>query len=129
MAKKRTPRILVVDDEKQVREITKAFLMLNGYEVNTAENGEEAFEELLTNYYDVVITDLQMPVMGGKELLEKIYQTKSNTITIVLTGYNIEKTAFSKEPFAHLRKPFSHNQLIQIVQEGLKNQKDKKLNQ
>jgi len=128
MAKKRTAKILVVDDEKEIREITQVFLVLNGYEVNTAENGKEALDELLTNHYDVVITDLQMPRMGGMELLEKISQIRSNTVTIVLTGYSVKESDFPREPFVHLRKPFSHNQLIQIVQEGLKNQKDKSKN-
>lgn len=120
MAKKHAPQILVVDDEKDIREITQAFLMLNGYEVTTAANGKEAFDELSTNHYDVVITDLQMPKMGGMELLEKISQTKQNTVTIVLTGHAIKDSDFTKEPFAHIRKPFSHKQLIQVVQEGLK---------
>jgi len=120
MAKKHTPKILVVDDEKEIREITQAFLVLNGYEVNTAQNGKEALDQLLTAHYDVVITDLQMPEMGGMELLEKISQIKLNTVTIVLTGYAVKESDFSREPFAHLRKPFSHDQLIQIVQEGLK---------
>jgi CheY-like chemotaxis protein len=121
MAKQHTPHILVVDDEKDIREITQAFLVLNGYDVTTAANGKEAYDKLLTNHYDVVITDLQMPKMGGIELLEKISQAKSNPVTIVLTGHAVEDSDFSREPFAHIRKPFSHNQLIQIVQEGLRN--------
>jgi two-component system response regulator ResD len=120
MAKKHTPRILVVDDEKDIREITQAFLVLNGYDVTTAENGKEALDKLLTDSYDVVITDLQMPKMGGIELLEKISQNKLNAITIVLTGYAIKRSDFPKELFAHLRKPFSHKQLIQVVQVALK---------
>ena len=121
MAQKRVPKILVVDDEKEIREITQAFLVLNGYEAKTVENGKEALDELLTTYYDIVITDLHMPQMGGMELIEKISQTKLDTITIVLIGHGIKESDFPREPFAHLRKPFSHNQLIQVVQEGLKN--------
>jgi CheY-like chemotaxis protein len=119
MAKTSVPKILVVDDEKTVRDITQAFLTLNGYEVNTAENGKEAFDELLNNHYDVVITDMQMPLMGGMELLEKISQMTSNTITILLTGNTVTQSEVSGKSFAHLCKPFSHNQLIQLVQKGL----------
>ena len=122
MAEKKTPKILVVDDEKEIREITQTFLLLNGYEVNTAENGEDALDKLLATNYDVLITDLQMPKMGGRELLEKVFQINADAITIVLTGYAVQKTDFSREPFAHLRKPFSHNQLIQTVEQGLKDQ-------
>ena len=120
MAETYTPRILVVDDEKVVREITQAFLTLNGYDVNTAENGKEAFEKLLNSHYDVVITDMQMPLMGGIELLERIAQIKSDTVTILLTGSTVSKSEYSQKPFAHLCKPFSHNQLIEVIQAGLK---------
>ena len=120
MAKKHAPQILVVDDEKDIRDITEAFLMLNGYEVDTAKNGKEALDKILANHYDVVITDLQMPKMNGLELLEKISHLKLNPVTIVVTGYAMKESEFPQETFAYLPKPFSHNQLIQIVQEGLK---------
>ena len=119
MAKTHAPKILVVDDDKAVREITQAFLTLNGYGVTTAENGKEAFDELLNNHYDVVITDMQMPLMGGMELLEKISQMTSNIITILLTGNTVTHSDVSGKTFAHLSKPFSHNQLIHLVQKGL----------
>jgi CheY-like chemotaxis protein len=119
MAETYVPRILVVDDEKVVREITQAFLTLNGYDVNTAENGKEAFEKMLSTHYDVVITDVQMPIMGGIELLERISQIKADTVTILLTGSPVNKSKCSQKPFAHLCKPFSHNQLIKVIQEGL----------
>jgi len=120
MAEHRTPTILVVDDEKMVRDITQAFLALNGYEVRTAADGREAFDMLRNNHYDVVITDLHMPLMGGGELLEKISQLKADTVTIVLTGRAGTAADCRPEPYARLCKPFSHNQLIEVVQEGLK---------
>ena len=128
MAQKHIPKILVVDDEKVIRDITQAFLMLNGYEVDTAENGKEALDKLLDNCFDVVITDLKMPLMGGMELLEKISKIKLNAVTIVLTGCSVNKSDFPKKPFSHLRKPFSHNQLIQVVQEGLKTKRTQQEN-
>ena len=119
MAETYVPKILVVDDEKVIRDITQAFLTLNGYAVDTAENGKEAFEKMLSIHYDVVITDLQMPLMGGMELLERISQIKADTVTILLTGSPVNKSEYSQKPFAHLCKPFSHNQLIKVIQEGL----------
>lgn len=120
MAKNHAPQILVVDDEKDIRDITEAFLIVNGYGVDTAQNGKEALGKLLINHYDVVITDLQMPKMNGLELLEEISRIKSNPVTIVVTGYAMKESDLPQEPFAYLRKPFSHNQLIQVVQEGIK---------
>lgn len=120
MAEHGTPKILVVDDEKVVRDITQTFLVLNGYDVSTAADGREAFDILRHSTYDVIITDLHMPLMGGMELLEKISQLKTNMITIVLTGRTGTLSDCSPKPYAHLCKPFSHNQLIEVVQEGLK---------
>jgi len=125
MANQKAPKILVVDDEKDIREITEIFLILNGYEVNTAENGKDALDKFLSSHYDVLITDLQMPKMGGMELLENVSRLKSGAVTIVLSGYAVNKSDFTSEPFAHLRKPFSHNQLIQVVEQGLKGQQVK----
>jgi DNA-binding NtrC family response regulator len=122
MAEHRMPRILVVDDEKVVRDITQAFLALNGYEVSTASDGKEAFDILRSSHYDVVITDLHMPLMGGIELLQKISQLKTNMVTIVLTGCTGTAADCRPAPYARLCKPFSHNQLIEVVQEGLKSQ-------
>ena len=95
MAETYAPKILVVDDEKVIRDITQAFLSLNGYDVNTAENGKEAFEKMLSTHYDVVITDVQMPLMGGIELLERISQLKADTVTILLTGSPVNKSECS----------------------------------
>lgn len=128
MAQTHVPKILVVDDEKVIRDLTQAFLMVNGYEVDTAENGKEAFDKLLNNSFDVVITDLKMPLMGGMELLEKLSNINVNAVTIVLTGCSVNQSDFSRKPFAHLRKPFSHNQLIQVVQDGLKTQRAQQKN-
>lgn len=128
MAHTHVPKILVVDDEKVIRDLTQAFLMVNGYEVDTAENGEEALDKLLNNSFDVVITDLKMSLMGGMELLEKLSNINLNAVTIVLTGCSVNQSDFSRKPFAHLRKPFSHNQLIQVVQEGLKIQRTQQKN-
>lgn len=128
MAQTHVPKILVVDDEKVIRDLTQAFLMVNGYEVDTAENGKEAFDKLLNNSFDVVITDLKMPLMGGMELLEKLSNMNVNAVTIVLTGCSVNQSDFSRKPFAHLRKPFSHNQLIQVVQDGLKTQRAQQKN-
>ena len=64
------PRVLVVDDEKFIRDILADFLGMEGYIVRTAEDGTSALTELERAHYDLVISDLKMPRMGGIELLE-----------------------------------------------------------
>ena len=66
-----TARILVVDDEKVIREILADFLSMEGYVVHAVEDGAQALEELKRRSYDLVISDLKMPNMGGLELLEQ----------------------------------------------------------
>ena len=66
------PRVLVVDDEKVIREILADFLSLEGFWVRTAEDGRLALAEIDAHPYDLVISDLKMPNMGGIELLEHI---------------------------------------------------------
>ena len=65
-------KILVVDDEQIIRESLSYILKKEDYHVDEAENGKIAYEKLLRETYDLVITDLEMPEMKGIELLEKI---------------------------------------------------------
>src|SRR5262249_40375751 len=65
-------RILVVDDERVIREILAEFLTLEGFSVNIVEDGEKALTELRLHPYDLLITDLKMPRLSGLQLLEKV---------------------------------------------------------
>ena len=62
------PRVLVVDDEKFIRDILADFLTMEGYAVRTAEDGAQALSELSHSTFDLVISDLKMPKMGGLDL-------------------------------------------------------------
>lgn len=80
-------KILVVDDDDLVRKLLKKFLTGLGYYVDTAEDGESALEFLSSFRYDLVLTDLQMPRLGGRELLEHMSHDYSLIPKIVLTGH------------------------------------------
>jgi two-component system response regulator PilR (NtrC family) len=86
-------RILVVDDEDIIRESLCYILSNEGYQVEQAENGRAAYEKTLENYYDLVITDIEMPQMKGTELLEKVSAVTSSTAFIVITAYGSLDTA------------------------------------
>ncbi|MEQ8882931.1 MAG: response regulator, partial [Cyclobacteriaceae bacterium] len=64
-------KILIVDDEKSIRETLKEILEYEKYQVSEAQDGEAAWEELSKNSYDVVLCDIKMPKMDGIELLDK----------------------------------------------------------
>jgi two-component system response regulator PilR (NtrC family) len=86
-------RILVVDDEDIIRESLCYILSNEGFQVDQAENGKVAYEKTLENYYDLVITDIEMPQMKGTELLEKVSAVTSSTSFIVITAYGSLDTA------------------------------------
>ncbi len=87
--------ILVVDDEKIIRESISYILKKEGYEVEEAENGKVAYNILRERSFDLVITDLEMPEMKGTELLEQIRKINVQTSTIVITAYGSLETAIS----------------------------------
>ena len=88
-------KILIVDDEKIIRESLSYILKKEGYEVEEAENGLVAHEMLLKNSYDLVITDLEMPGMKGIDLLEKIKQINIQTSVIIITAFGSLNTAIA----------------------------------
>jgi len=88
-------KILVVDDEKIIRESLSYILKKEGYEVEEAENGRVAYNILRERSFDLVITDLEMPEMKGIELLEQIRKLNVQTSTVVITAYGSLETAIS----------------------------------
>ena len=88
-------KILVVDDEEIIRDSLSYILEKEGYEVAKAENGKVAYDKMLLNHFDLVITDIEMPVMKGTELLEKIKTLDVQTSVIVITAFGSLDTAIS----------------------------------
>lgn len=119
------PHILVVDDERVIREILAEFLTLEGYSVHTVEDGEKALTELRLRPYDLVITDLKMPRVSGLQLLEKIAQENISVLTILMTGFGTVETAIEamkRGAYDYLLKPFKVEEVIQTVQRALDRQ-------
>jgi putative nucleotidyltransferase with HDIG domain len=120
------PRILVVDDEKFIRDILADFLGMEGYVVRTAEDGRAAVSELARARYDMVISDLKMPNMGGIELLKEIARICPDTLTVIMTGFGTVETAIDamkRDAYDYILKPFKVEEIIHIVQRGLEKRK------
>ena len=79
--------ILVVDDERVIREGCRRLLAPEGYEVLTAENGREALDLLSTESPDLILCDLVMPVMGALEVLEEVKANYPDLPLIIITGH------------------------------------------
>ena len=83
----RLVRVLLVDDNVHGLTARKMILLDHGYEVETAQSGEEAWEILQTHHFDVVVTDLRMSGMDGVELIRRIRESGSTARFILLSGF------------------------------------------
>jgi putative nucleotidyltransferase with HDIG domain len=116
------PRVLVVDDEKFIRDILADFLGMEGYVVRTAEDGSSAINELGRARYDMVISDLKMPKMGGLELLREVSRAHPDTLTVIMTGFGTVETAIDamkRGAYDYILKPFKVEEIVHIVQRGI----------
>jgi CheY-like chemotaxis protein len=113
-------RVLLVEDSALIRNIVCDALQTCFPCVTTVmEDGAQAFEELSRNSYDLVVTDIMMPVMDGMTLAKKVREElRSNVPIIMLTSMsadNVREQASSIGANAYLTKPIDYNKLIQVV--------------
>ncbi|GIK21993.1 MAG: sigma-54-dependent Fis family transcriptional regulator [Ignavibacteriota bacterium] len=112
-------KILVVDDEEIIRDSLFYILEKEGYQVDKAENGKTAYEKILANHFDLVITDIEMPLMKGTELLEKIKTINFQTSVIIITAFGSLDTAITalrNGANDYILKPVEFDELIIKVQ-------------
>jgi putative nucleotidyltransferase with HDIG domain len=116
------PRVLVVDDEQIIREILADFLSLEGFHVRTASNGHDALRELEAHEYDLVLSDLKMPEMGGLELLGHIRSRWPHIVTVIMTAFGTVETAIDamkRGAYDYVLKPFRIEEVVHLLQRGL----------
>lgn len=109
-----TARILVVDDNPEIREIIQILLMGEGFQIQQAENGREALETLGLYEFDLIILDIMMPGMNGYQTcLEIRKQSNAPILFLSAKGQESDKTlGFSSGGDDYLVKPFSYNELV-----------------
>lgn len=117
-------KVLVVDDEIHIVHVVAIKLRHNGYEVISAENGAEALELALKENPDIIVTDVQMPVMTGPEFVQKLRQNDQtkNTPVIMLTArsFTIEEEEKQNLKISQcLSKPFSPKELLRSIEDIL----------
>ena len=115
--------ILVVDDERFIRETVARFLQEEGYSVDSAEDGAAAWDKMQDTHFHFVLTDIKMPNMDGFELLKKIRGVSSDIIVIMMTGFSQEYTileAMKQGAYGYLSKPFKSSDILTAVDRACK---------
>jgi DNA-binding NtrC family response regulator len=119
-------RVLVVDDEPSYRAAVSRYLTNNSYQVSAAESAERAVELLMSNRFDLVITDLKMHSMSGLDLIDKMKEIAPSAATIVMTAYATIDTAIEatrKGAFHYILKPFNVEDLFGLCQKAIENKR------
>jgi two-component system NtrC family response regulator len=122
MTENRNKKILVVDDDESLRRVIEYNISEEGYDVLACDCGEKAMEIFKKNEIDLVITDLQMPEMGGIELIKQIRAIAPSAIVIVITAFGTVDTAVESMKlgaFEYITKPFNREELKIIVKKAL----------
>ena len=117
-------KLLVIDDEKNIREGLAASLEMDGYEVAAAADGSEGWERFCKGDIDLVITDLRMPGMSGEELMRRILSESPGLPVIVLTGHGTVENAVAAMrdgAWDFLTKPVNLDRLSLLVKRALAN--------
>ncbi|HPE57042.1 MAG TPA: sigma-54 dependent transcriptional regulator [Bacteroidales bacterium] len=115
------PNILIIDDERAIRNTLSDILSNEKYEVDQAENGEMAVEKISENQYDVILCDIKMPGMDGMEVLDYTLR-KTDTPVIMISGHgNIETAveAIKKGAFDYIEKPPDLNRLLITIRNAM----------
>jgi DNA-binding response OmpR family regulator len=122
-------KILVVDDDENIRNTMKAILEDEGYIVDLAGTGSEAVQKSMNSAYNIALLDIRLPDMEGVELLKLIRETVPRTRKIMVTGYPSMQNAISalnKNADAYLVKPIDIENLLCTVKEQLRLQENEK---
>ena len=111
------PSVLIVDDDPSVRTTVSMLLRMEGFEVRAAADGRSGLEAALAAPPDAIVSDLNMPGMGGLALLRAVRQTASlaHIRVVLLTGMTDQTVGLQEDgsaPDAVLTKPFSRDQLL-----------------
>jgi CheY-like chemotaxis protein len=111
-------KVMVVDDNAELRSMLRYGLDSYGFEVTFCENGVEAFEKVKHDAFDYIITDYQMPQMNGIELTKKVREHSSRIVIIGMSGEDLGMDFLNAGANDFLRKPFVPYRLAMMIDGG-----------
>ncbi|NQT71152.1 MAG: response regulator [Chloroflexi bacterium] len=115
---KRKGSIIIVDDDSSIRELVTRALQHEGYEITTAENGQEASHEMAKKKFDLMFLDINMPGLNGMDVLTIMANRNADTPIVMLTAVDdldAEIEAFKRGASAYLTKPCEMSAIVHIA--------------
>lgn len=122
-------RVLVIDDDENIRKVLQAILEEEGYAVEAVDTAKKGIEKSEKSFYNLALIDVRLPDMEGIELLSKLRDTEPKIRKIIVTGYPTLQNAVAsvnKGADAYIMKPFDVEKILQTIKEQLKKQKEEK---
>ena len=125
----KTARILIVDDDENIRKVLAAILEDEGYSVESVDTAKKGIEKSETDFFNLALLDVRLPDMEGIELLAKLRETKPKMRKIIITGYPTLQNAVgavNQGADAYVTKPFDIEKMLKTIKEQLKKQEEER---
>ncbi len=122
-------RILIIDDDENIRKVLQTILEDEGYLTDSAETAKKAIEKSEQSFYNLALIDVRLPDMEGTELLTRLRETKPKMRKIIVTGYPTLQNAvaaLNKAADGYVLKPFDAEKILMTIKEQLKKQEEER---
>jgi len=113
-------RIMIIEDDEEMRSLLKDFFEEEGFETDSVSNGVDALRMLSKDHFDLVITDIRMPGLTGLDILPRIRRLKPETPIIVMTAYgsdDVRRRSLERGATIYLEKPIHLSKLRTVIRE------------
>ncbi|MBX5328649.1 MAG: response regulator [Candidatus Bathyarchaeota archaeon] len=124
-----TARILIVDDDENIRKVLATILEEEGYNVESVDTAKKAIKATTKKFYNVALIDIRLPDMEGIELLTRMRETTPRIRKVIITGYPTLQNAVeavNRGADAYIMKPFDMDKVLTTIKEQLKKQEEEK---
>jgi len=124
-----TIRILIIDDDENIRNVLTTILEDEGYDVESVDTAKKAIERTRRKFYNLALIDIRLPDMEGIELLTKMKNTTPKIRKIIITGYPTLQNAVeavNRGADAYILKPFDMEKVLEAIKDQLKKQQNEK---
>jgi DNA-binding NtrC family response regulator len=124
-----TTRILIIDDDENIRKVLTTILEDEGYNVESVDTAKKAIERTRRKFYNLALIDIRLPDMEGIELLTKMKNTTPKIRKIIITGYPTLQNAVeavNRGADAYILKPFDMEKVLEAIKDQLKKQQNEK---